>query len=344
MSTNERNEKMNKQSVLKFSVLDLAGVLEGGSIADTFDKTVALAQHAEALGYERFWLAEHHNMDSVASSATAVLIGHIAGKTHKIRVGSGGIMLPNHTPLIIAEQFGTLATLYPDRIDLGVGRAPGTDGLTAMEIRGGRYESPQQFPEDVLKLQMYLSKNGNDTCIKAVPGEGTEVPIWILGSSTSSAHLAASLGLPYAFASHFAPAHFMEAIDIYRHNFRPSKVLDKPYVISCVNVVAAPTDQEANYHSTSLKMLFLGIVTNKRKLLQSPVGNLDEVWTPEEQAAVNQMLSVSFIGGPEKIRLSLQDFVMETKIDEIMATSHIYSHQVRLQSYQIFADVINGLG
>jgi len=329
-----------KLSALPYSVLDLAGVIEGHTIADTFKNSVSLAQHAEKLGYNRYWLAEHHNMISVASSATSVLIGHIAGHTQSIRVGSGGIMLPNHTPLIIAEQFGTLATLYPDRIDLGLGRAPGTDQLTAFEIRGERFHSPQNFPQDVLKLQKYLGDDNYDSRVRAIPGEGTNVPIWILGSSTESAHLAASYGLPYAFASHFAPTHFFEAIQIYRQNFRPSEVLKTPYVLSCVNVVAADTDQEAERLSTSLKMLFMGIVTNKRRLLQPPVDSMDGIWSDIEEAAVEQMLDFTFIAGPEKLKEQLQSFLKHTQIDELMVTSHIYDHQARLRSYEIVAETL----
>ncbi len=329
-----------KLSETPYSVLDLAGVIEGHTIADTFNNSVSLAQHAEKLGYNRYWLAEHHNMISVASSATSVLIGHIAGHTNTIRVGSGGIMLPNHTPLIIAEQFGTLATIYPNRIDLGLGRAPGTDQLTAFEIRGERFHSPQNFPQDVLKLQKYLGDDNYDSRVRAIPGEGTNVPIWILGSSTESAHLAASYGLPYAFASHFAPTHFFEAIQIYRQNFRPSDVLQKPYVLSCVNVVAADTDQEAERLSTSLKMLFMGIVTNKRRLLQPPVDSMEGIWSDIEEAAVEQMLDFTFIAGPEKLKEQLQSFLKHTQIDELMVTSHIYDHQARLRSYEIVAEVL----
>jgi len=329
-----------KLSALPYSVLDLAGVIEGHTIADTFNNSVSLAQHAEKLGYNRYWLAEHHNMISVASSATSVLIGHIAGHTKSIRVGSGGIMLPNHTPLIIAEQFGTLATIYPDRIDLGLGRAPGTDQLTAFEIRGERFHSPQNFPQDVRKLQKYLGDDNYDSRVRAIPGEGTNVPIWILGSSTESAHLAASYGLPYAFASHFAPTHFFEAIQIYRQNFRPSEALQKPYVLSCVNVVAADTDEEAERLSTSLKMLFMGIVTNKRRLLQPPVDSMDGIWSDIEEAAVEQMLDFTFIAGPEKLKEQLQSFLKHTQVDELMVTSHIYDHQARLRSYEIVAEVL----
>ncbi len=325
---------------LPFSVLDLAAVVEGKTIADTFKNSVTLAQHTEKLGYLRYWLAEHHNMISVASSATSVLIGHIAGHTNTIRVGSGGIMLPNHSPLIVAEQFGTLATLYPDRIDLGLGRAPGTDQLTSMEIRGERFAAPHNFPQDVLKLQRYLSSANSHSKVRAIPGEGTEVPIWILGSSTESAHLAASYGLPYAFASHFAPTYFLEALQIYKQNFRPSAVLKEPYVMSCVNVIAAPTDEEAEYLSTSLKQLFMGIVTGKRRLLQPPVANMDEIWDPMEEQAVNQMLAVAFIGGPETLTAQMRSFLAQTQIDEVMVTSHIYDHEARLRSYELFAEVL----
>ncbi len=229
---------------IPFSVLDLATVIEGKTPADTFKNSLDLAQHAENWGYTRYWLAEHHNMISVASSATSVVIGYIAGGTKKIRVGSGGIMLPNHSPLVIAEQFGTLASLYPHRIDMGLGRAPGTDQLTAMAIRGERFNAANDFPQDVLRLQAYLSSDNSTSSVRAIPGEGLDIPIWILGSSTDSARLAAALGLPYAFASHFAPAQFLSAINIYRQNFKPSAHLKAPYVLACVNVVAAHTDKE----------------------------------------------------------------------------------------------------
>ncbi len=330
-------------SKVLYSVLDLAGVIQGNTIADTFNNSVSLAQHTEALGYERYWFAEHHNMISVASSATSILIGHIAGHTKTIRVGSGGIMLPNHTPLIIAEQFGTLATIYPNRIDLGLGRAPGTDQLTAFEIRGERFQSPQNFPQDVKKLQHFLGDDNASGKVRAIPGEGTNVPIWILGSSTDSADLAAAYGLPYAFASHFAPTHFLNAIEIYRQNFRPSATLKEPYVMSCVNVVAADTDEEAERLSTSLKRLFMGIVTGKRQLLQPPVDNMDSIWDDMEEAAVSQMLAVSFIAGRETLAAQLQSFLAQTKVDEIMVTSHVYDHDARLKSYEIFANAMNNL-
>jgi len=327
-------------SSLTYSILDLATVIEGKTAADTFKRSVDLARHAEEWDYARYWFAEHHNMISVASSATSLLIAHIAEKTAKIRVGAGGIMLPNHSPLIIAEQFGTLATLYPDRIDLGLGRAPGTDQLTAMAIRGERFNAAHDFPSDVRKLQAYLSAENRFAKVRAIPGEGTDVPIWILGSSTDSAHLAAAYGLPYAFASHFAPQQFLTAIEIYRANFKPSVQLQKPYVMACVNAVVADSDEEAEHLSTSLKQLFIGVITGKRQLLQPPVTNMDTIWNEMEEEAVYQMLAVSFIGGKEKVRADLQSFLNQTQVDEVMVTSHIYDHQARLQSYKLFAEVL----
>lgn len=329
-----------KLSSLKYSILDLATVIEGKTAADTFKRSVDVARHAEDWGYERYWFAEHHNMISVASSATSILIGHIADKTSKIRVGSGGIMLPNHSPLVIAEQFGTLATLYPNRIDLGLGRAPGTDQLTAMAIRGERFNASHDFPTDVRKLQLFLSDENQNNKVRAIPGEGTDVPIWILGSSTDSAYLAAAYGLPYAFASHFAPQQLLAAIHIYRTNFKPSAQLRTPYVMACVNVVVADTDEEAERLSTSLKQLFIGIVTGQRKLLQKPVNDMTGIWDDMQEEAVHQMLAVSFIGGPKKITTDLQSFLAQTGVNEVMATSHIFDHQARLRSYELFADII----
>lgn len=328
-------------SSLIYSVLDLATVIEGKTPADTFKRSVDLARHAEEWGYERYWFAEHHNMISVASSATSLLIGHIAEKTTKIRVGAGGIMLPNHSPLVIAEQFGTLATLYPDRIDLGLGRAPGTDQLTAMAIRGDRFNAAHDFPADVRKLQIYLSAENSNAKVRAIPGEGTDVPIWILGSSTDSAYLAAAYGLPYAFASHFAPQQFLTAIKIYRDNFKPSAQLQQPYVMACVNAVVADSDEEAARLSTSLKQLFIGVISGKRKLLQAPVDDMSTIWNEMEEEAVYQMLAVSFIGGREKVKADLQSFLNQTQVDEVMVTSHIYDHQARLRSYELFAELVS---
>ncbi|WGQ08445.1 LLM class flavin-dependent oxidoreductase [Pedobacter gandavensis] len=328
---------------IPYSVLDLATVIEGKTPADTFKNSLDLAQHAENWGYHRYWLAEHHNMISVASSATSVVIGHIAGGTKTIRVGSGGIMLPNHSPLVIAEQFGTLESLYPGRIDLGLGRAPGTDQVTAMAIRGERMNAANSFPQDVLKLQAYFSAENSNSSVRAIPGEGLDIPIWILGSSTDSARLAAALGLPYAFASHFAPAQFLAAIQIYRQNFKPSEDLKEPYVLACVNVVAADTDDEANKIATSLYQLFRGIVTGKRMLLQPPVDNMDEVWTEYEEEQAGQMLACTFTGNKATIANDLQQFLDQTQVNEIMATSHIFDHQARLKSYKLLSEVFKGI-
>jgi luciferase family oxidoreductase group 1 len=335
---------MKKQlTSIPYSVLDLATVIEGKKPADTFKNSLNLAQQAEAWGYHRYWLAEHHNMISVASSATSVVIGHIAGGTKSIRVGSGGIMLPNHSPLVIAEQFGTLESLFPGRIDLGLGRAPGTDQVTAMAIRGERMNAANSFPQDVLKLQAYFSEENSTSSVRAIPGEGLDIPIWILGSSTDSARLAAALGLPYAFASHFAPAQFLTAINIYRQNFKPSDHLKEPYVLACVNVVAADTDAEANKLATSLYQLFRGIVTGKRSLLQPPVDTMEGIWTPYEEEQAEQMLACTFTGNKETLSNDLQQFLDQTQVDELMTTSHIFDHQARLKSYQLLSEVFKGI-
>ena len=328
---------------ISYSVLDLATVIEGKTPADTFKTSLELAREAEKLGFTRYWLAEHHNMISVASSATSVLIGYIAGGTSTIRVGSGGIMLPNHAPLVVAEQFGTLASLYPGRIDLGLGRAPGTDQITARAIRGENFNAEHNFPADIQKLQTFFSADNRNSKVRAIPGEGQEIPIWILGSSTDSARVAAAMGLPYAFASHFAPAYFMEAIALYRRNFKPSIYLDKPYVMACVNVVAADTDAEAERLSTSVLQFFLGVVSGRRKLLQPPVDSMDSIWSSQEEYAVNQMLAYSFIGGTEKLKKRMRAFLDQTQVDEVMATSHIFDHQSRIKSYQIFSQIIQEL-
>lgn len=327
---------------IPFSVLDLASVTEGSTPADIFPRSLDLARNVEKLGYTRYWFAEHHNMPNVASSATAVLIGYIAGGTSTIRVGSGGVMLPNHAPLIIAEQFGTLESLYPGRIDLGLGRAPGSDQLTAMAIRGENFHAAEHFPQDVMQLQAFFSADNSDAKVRAIPGEGLDIPIWILGSSTDSARLAAAMGLPYAFASHFAPAYFLEAIRIYRENFRPSQYLSKPYVMACVNVVAADTDREATRLATSVQQFILGVITNRRKALQPPVDSMDGLWKDYEKQAVDQMLGYAFIGSPETIKNRFQAFADQTQINEIMVTSHMFDHQARIKSYQLFAEVMKG--
>ncbi len=325
---------------IKFSVLDLAPITEGNTAATSFKNSLALAQRAEQLGYNRYWLAEHHNMDSVASSATAVLIGYIAGGTTTIRLGSGGIMLPNHAPLMVAEQFGTLASLYPGRIDLGLGRAPGTDPITAMALRRGRMETAEDFPADVQTLQRLFSAENVNAKVRAIPGEGLDIPIWILGSSTDSARLAAQMGLPYAFASHFAPSQFLTAIGIYRRNFQPSPYLAKPYVMACVNVIAADTTAEAKHLATSFMQLVKGIVTGKRKPLQPPVTNTEDLWSDEVQAVIQQMMYYSFIGDAQQVADGLTKFQAEAQLDEIMVTSHVYDPAARIHSYEVLKDAI----
>lgn len=327
---------------IPYSVLDLATVVEGQTPAHTFPNSLDLAKHAESWGYTRYWFAEHHNMMNVGSSSPPILIGYIAGGTKTIRVGSGGVMLPNHSPLVVAEQFGTLASLYPGRIDLGLGRAPGTDQITAMAIRGENFNAAFNFPRDVEKLQQYFSEENLNSKVRAIPGEGLDIPIWILGSSTDSARLAAAKGLPYAFASHFAPTYFLEAIQLYRDNFKPSPYLDKPYVLSCINVVAADTDAEANRLATSVQQFIMGIVTGKRELLPPPIDTMDGVWNYFQQEAVEQMLAYSIFGSPETVKNKLDAFVHSTQIDEVMVTSHIFDHQARLRSYEIFAEAMKG--
>lgn len=327
---------------IPLSVLELAVVAEGGNAGTAIAGTVATAQHAESLGYNRIWMAEHHNMEHIASAATAVLIAHVASKTKTIRTGSGGVMLPNHSPLVIAEQFGTLETIYPGRIDLGLGRAPGTDQLTALALRRNHIETSQDFPVDVKQLQTYFSKENSSAKVRAFPAEGLDIPLWILGSSTDSAYLAASLGLPYAFAAHFAPAQFRVAIDIYRKNFKPSKQLAAPYVMACVNVIAADTDKEAAFLMTSLLNMFIGIITNTRKPLMPP-GNLPAAYDiPEVKAMVSNMLSCTFTGSKDTIRKNLSVFIAETGIDELMAATYIYATDAKLKSFSILYDALNG--
>lgn len=325
---------------IPISILELVTVVEGGTFSTAISNTVEVAKNAENLGYKRIWMAEHHNMEYIASSATSVLIGHVAGKTNTIRVGSGGIMLPNHSPLVIAEQFGTLESIYPNRIDLGLGRAPGSDQLTAMALRRNQ-ETANNFPEDIRQLQTYFSDDNHNAKVRAFPGEGLDIPIWILGSSTDSAYLAAEMGLPYAFASHFAPAQFRAAIKIYRNNFKPSLDLEKPYVMACVNVLAADTEEEANVLLISLINLFVGIITNKRKPLKS-AGKLPEVYQiPEVRQAVNNMLACTFYGSKETLNKNLSSFIEETKVDELMVASHIFDLDAKLKSFSILHEALS---
>lgn len=327
---------------IPLSVLELAIVVEGGNPSRAIKGTVEVAQYAESLGYHRIWMAEHHNMEHIASSATAVLIGLVASKTSTIRVGSGGVMLPNHSPLVIAEQFGTLETIYPRRIDLGLGRAPGTDHLTALALRRENMNTVHHFPTDVKQLQAYFSKENNSSKVRAFPGEGLDIPLWILGSSTDSAYLAAQFGLPYTFAAHFAPAQLGLAIDIYRKNFRPSKQLKQPYVMACVNVIAAETDEEAQFLSTSLFKVFLGLITDTRQPLQPP-GELPESYrVPAVRSILNGMLSCTFTGGVETLRNELSEFIDQTGVDELMVSSNIFEQEAKLRSFSVLQEAMNG--
>ena len=335
----ENNNKQLKN--IPFSILDLVPVLAGNTIAQSFSNSLSLAQKAEQYGFKRFWMSEHHNMEGVASSATVVLIGYIAGNTTTIRVGAGGIMLPNHAPLVVAEQFGSLETLYPERIDLGLGRAPGTDHLTTMALRRDMKGSVDDFPANVLELKKYLS-NDNSGKVKAVPGNGLQVPIWLLGSSTYSAQLAGMLGLPFAFASHFAPALLPTALKLYRESFQSSGALKQPYVMACVNVIAADTNEQADHLATSLYTFFLNVVRGTSYPLQQPVYDLDAVWNEGEEHAVKQMLAYSFIGGADKVAKEIQDFLNTTQVDEIMVVSNIFDHAARLRSYEIISQIKEG--
>jgi luciferase family oxidoreductase group 1 len=319
-----------------FSVLDLAPVTQGSTPGDALRNTLDLAQHAERWGYHRYWLAEHHNMIGIASAATSVVIGYVAGGTSTIRVGSGGIMLPNHSPLVIAEQFGTLASLYPGRIDLGLGRAPGTDQRTMQALRRDP-GAADTFPQDVLELQALLGPLQPGQVIQAVPGTGLEVPIWILGSSLFGAQLAAMFGLPYAFASHFAPDALMQAIEIYRATFRPSKQLDRPYVMAGANVIAADTDEEARFLFTSIQQAFTNMFRGTRGQLRPPIEDIESYWSPVEKAQAMRMLACSFVGSPQTVKVGLDRFARETGADEIMVASAIYDHAARLRSYEILA-------
>lgn len=327
----------------KYSVLDLAPVQEGGAVADSFRSTLDLARHAEQWGYTRFWLAEHHNMAGIASAATSVLIGYVAGGTSRLRVGSGGIMLPNHSTLMVAEHFGTLETLYPGRIDLGVGRAPGGDGVTARAIRRGLGEGEEGFPRQVRELLAYLGPTRDGQLVHAVPGEGTNVPVWLLGSSTYSAELAAYLGLPFAFASHFAPALILQALQVYREGFRPSEWLGEPYAMIGVPLVAADTDHEAARLATTPYRRALRLIRGEPLYTSPPVDSMKGLWSAEEQALVESKLGAAVIGGPDTVRRKLASLLRATHADEMIFTSDLYHHTDRLRSYQIAADAIRDI-
>jgi luciferase family oxidoreductase group 1 len=327
---------------IPLSVLDLAPVVEGGTASDSFKNTLDLAQHAEKWGYNRYWLAEHHNMPGIASSATSVVIGYVAGGTTKIRVGSGGIMLPNHAPLVIAEQFGTLESMYPGRIDLGLGRAPGTDQVTAHALRREISMSGDEFPQQLDELRTYLNPKlaeGNMK-VRAIPGEGLNIPIWLLGSSGFSARLAGRLGLPFAFASHFSPENTLPALELYRNTFTPSEILDEPYAMVGVNVVTANTDEEAVWLATSLQQQFLNLIRGNPTKLKPPVESMEGIWSPYEKSVIDQQLRTTIVGKPETVKEKLQGFLDETQADEMIINGQIYDHQARLRSFELLSSVL----
>lgn len=321
------------------SILDLSPIVEGGSGAQALRNTIDLAQHAERWNYHRYWLAEHHNMPGIASAATSIVIAYVAGATQRIRVGSGGVMLPNHAPLVIAEQFGTLEAMFPGRIDLGVGRAPGTDGVTAHALRRSMGNSVDTFPQDVIELKHYFAPAEPDQRVRAVPGAGLDVPIWLLGSSLYSASLAAMLGLPFAFASHFAPAQLHAALRLYRGEFKPSQSLSKPHVMVAANVYAADTDAEARRLLTSAQQQFLNLRRGHPTTLQPPVDDITSVATLEELVYVNETLRYSLVGSPKTITAQLTALIEETQADELIFGSHIYDHGARLHSFELLAEI-----
>ncbi|MRH45044.1 MsnO8 family LLM class oxidoreductase [Aquibacillus halophilus] len=327
---------------IPLSVLNLAPIRQGQGAKEAIDDMVDLAQATEKMGYTRYWIAEHHNTPTLVSSATSMLIKHTLEHTKQIRVGSGGIMLPNHAPLVVAEQFGTMATIYPDRLDLGLGRAPGTDMLTASALRRSQNDSVYTFPEDVQSLLTYFGPEEHQGRIKAHPGMGTNIPIYILGSSTDSAVLAAKLGLPYVFASHFAPKYMEEAISIYRNRFQPSEYLDSPYMMVCLNVIAAESDEEAQFELTTMQQFFLNVVRGSQNPLSPPVESMDKIWSPPEKEVASSMSSVTIMGDKDSVRNQLTNFQEKYNVDEIMSVSYIYDTDKQKRSYEILKDVVDG--
>ena len=325
----------------QFSILELAPVRDDKSIQFSLHHALALAQKAESLGYKRLWLAEHHNMDGIASSATAVLLGYLLANTHSLKVGSGGIMLPNHAPLVVAEQFGTLATLYPDRVELGLGRAPGTDQLTMRALRRGRQETEDQFPQDVMEILQYFKEPAPHQRIVATPGQNTHVPVWLLGSSLFSAQLAAKLGLPYSFASHFAPRMLGQAIQLYRDNFEASEYLDRPYISMGVPTVVAHSDEEAAYLATSAYQRVLGLMRGQSLKLKAPVESMEGIWTPAEKMSVNNFYAMSQVGSPETVKVGLEDLLAQYEIDEFIFTCDIYDTDKRIENFELLMDIKN---
>ncbi|TKI08615.1 luciferase-like monooxygenase [Martelella alba] len=320
---------------IPFSLLDLSPVPQGSSPRQAFESSLDLARHAEDWGYHRYWLAEHHNMTGIASAATSVLIGYLAAGTRSLRLGSGGVMLPNHSPLVIAEQFGTLATLYPNRIDLGLGRAPGTDQRTMLALRRHLSGDVDNFPRDVQELLMYFDDAQPGQPVQAVPGQGLHVPLWLLGSSLYSAQLAAKLGLPFAFAAHFAPEMLWQALKIYRENFTPSAALQQSYAMICINVVAADSERDARFLFTSMQQQFINLRRGRPGPLPAPVEHIDALWSAGEQYGVEQALRMSVVGSPEQIRERLQKVIADTGVDELMINGQIFDHQARLRSFEL---------
>lgn len=343
MSDKDLNNKEARQlSDIPVSILDLAPITAGGTATDSLRNTLDLAQHADEWGYNRYWLAEHHNMPGIASSATSVVIGHVAAGTKRIRVGSGGVMLPNHSPLVIAEQFGTLESLFPGRIDLGLGRAPGSDQLTSQALRRGPGSNGQDFPERLRELRDYFNPPATSAMrVRAIPGEGLNVPIWLLGSSGFSADLSGRLGLPFAFASHFAPEYLLPALDIYRSQFRPSETLEKPYAMIGVSVIVADSDEEALRLATSQEQQFLNLIRGRTGPLQPPVDNMDALWNAQEKAIVRSKFSYGAVGSPDTVRKVLESHLLETGADEIIVSAQVYDHQARLHSYELLADIFS---
>lgn len=329
---------MNRFSAIPFSVLDLSPINKGSTAAESFKNSLSLAQHTERLGYRRYWLAEHHNMVGIASAATSVLIGYIAAGTSRIRVGAGGIMLPNHAPLVIAEQFGTLESMYPDRIDLGLGRAPGSDQLTMRALRR-KLDSNDDFPEQLEELRFFFREAEENQRVQAVPGAGLNIPIWLLGSSGFSARLAGELGLPFAFAGHFAPEYILPALEIYRSSFSVSETLAQPFAMLAINVVAAETDEEAQRLATTQFQSFLRLIRGKPGQMQPPVENMDELWTPQEKALVESRLGGSVIGSKRTVEAGLERIIASTNVNELMINAMIFDHAARLRSYEIVADL-----
>lgn len=326
---------------IPISILDLTNIREGEDAAAAIRNSIKMAQDAESMGFNRFWLAEHHNMPSIASTSTALLINMVADKTEKIKVGSGGIMLPNHAPLSVAESFGTLATMYPDRIDLGLGRAPGTDGYTAAALRRNFAATPYDFKANIEELQSYFSTDNEGKRVRAFLAEGKQVPIWILGSSTDSAYLAAAMGLPYAFAAHFSPGHLMAASRIYKEHFQASEYLDKPYFMACVNVIAADSGLEAQELATSLQQMFVGIITNTRVKMPPPLPGYEMMMEQELHMALQQMLYYTFIGDKHLLQEKLQQFIAEAQVDELMVTNYIYDLNQRKHAMEILSEIFH---